>query len=264
MKMEKAVDLSLFSMAMGAVLLLISVFVIYFLRLRILKNLLVSTTRMIIQLVLIGFFLEYLFQLNNSFVNVLWFLVMILVATFSVINNSNLRIKLFIVPVFLSLFLSNLVIVLYFNFFITRIDNIFEAQYIIAIGGMILGNSLRSNVVGLSDFYNTIHKEEALYYYKLSLGATHFEAIRPFLKHSFILSINPTLASMATMGIVSLPGMMTGQILGGSIPMVAIKYQIVIMIAIVTSTVLSVSLSILFTLRLSFDKSGRVRKKIYK
>lgn len=262
--MNGAVDLSFYSMILGGVLLLIPIFVIRFFRLGMMQNLLLSTTRMVIQLVLIGFFLEYLFRLNSSIVNILWFLVMILVATFSVINNSELKIKYFIVPAFLSLLLSNLLIVLYFNYFIARIDHIFEAQYIIAIGGMILGNSLRANVVGLGDFYKGIYKEEALYYYKLSLGATRFEAIRSFLKRSFILSINPTLASMATMGIVSLPGMMTGQILGGSIPLVAIKYQIVIMIAILASSVLSVSLSILFTLRFSFNKSGILRKNIFR
>jgi putative ABC transport system permease protein len=66
------------------------------------------------------------------------------------------------------------------------------------------------------------------------------------------------------MGIVSLPGMMTGQMLGGSVPLVAIKYQIAIMVAILASTVLSIALSILFTVRFSFEKSGVLKKSIFK
>lgn len=141
---------------------------------------------------------------------------------------------------------------------------IFDARYMIAIGGMVLGNSLRSNVVGLGDFYKSIYREEQLYFYKLSLGATKYEAMLPFIKKSFTAAINPTIATMATMGIVSLPGMMTGQILGGSVPLVAIKYQIAIMVAILASTMLSMALSIFFTVKFTFSKSGVLNKTIFK
>ena len=67
---------------------------------------------------------------------------------------------------------------------------------------------------------------------------------------------------MATIGIVSLPGMMTGQILGGSIPMVAIKYQIVIMLAIFYTQFFSVCLSLLFSIKLGFDDFDVLRKEL--
>jgi len=154
-------------------------------------------------------------------------------------------------------------VVLYFNYFIVHLDFIFDARYMIAIGGMVLGNSLRSNVVGLGDFYQSLNKEEQFYFYRLSLGASRFEAMLPFAKRSFTSALNPTIATMATMGIVSLPGMMTGQILGGSVPLVAIKYQIAIMVAILASTVLSIALSILFTVNYSFNKAGVLNKSIF-
>jgi len=262
--MKEAVDLSVFSMVMCGLLLLVPVLVANYLKLGVTRNLLISTLRMVVQLVLIGFFLGFLFELNNVFVNIAWFLVMIIAAVLSVINNSGLKIKLFVAPVFLSLFIANLLVVLYFNYFIVRLDFIFDARYMIAIGGMVLGNSLRSNVVGLGDFYKALQREEPLYFYKLSLGATSFEAMLPFVKKSFTAALNPTIATMATMGIVSLPGMMTGQILGGSVPLVAIKYQIAIMIAILASTVLSIALSIFFTVRFSFNEEGILNKMIFK
>jgi len=262
--MSETIDLSGFSMVMCGVLLLVPVLVASYLKLGITRNLLISTVRMAVQLVLIGFFLEFLFKLNNAFVNIAWFLVMLFAAMLSVINNSGLKIKSFVFPVFLSLLLANLFVVLYFNQFIVRLNFIFDARYMIAIGGMVLGNSLRSNVVGLGDFYKALNKDEQLYFYKLSLGASRYEAILPFAKRSFTSALNPTIATMATMGIVSLPGMMTGQILGGSVPLVAIKYQIAIMIAILASTVLSIALSILFTVGYSFHKNGVLKKEIFK
>lgn len=262
--MTETVDLSIFSMLMCGVLFLVPLLIAGYLKLGISRSLVVSTVRMVVQLVLIGFFLEYLFKLNNGFVNVAWFLVMILVAVYSVIDSSGLKIRRFILPVFGGLFLSNMFTVVFFNLFISRLDFIFDARYMIAIGGMVLGNSLRSNVVGLGDFYKAIKKDEQLYFYRLSLGANQYEAILPFVKNSFTAALNPTIATMATMGIVSLPGMMTGQILGGSVPLVAIKYQIAIMVAILASTVLSIGLSVLFTVHGSFDKSGVLKKDIFK
>ena len=262
--MNGAQDLSVFSMMMCGILLLIPLFGVWYFKLGIARNLLVSTFRMAIQLVLVGFFLEFVFRLNNWLLNLVWFLVMITVAAFSVIKNSDLKLKHFVLPVLLSFVFSNFFVVLYFNYFIVNLDFVLDAKYMIAIGGMVLGNSLRSNVVGLGDFYKAIRKDEQLYFYQLSLGATRFEALRSFAKRSFVAAMNPTIATMATMGIVSLPGMMTGQILGGSVPLVAIKYQIAIMIAILASTVLSVSLSIFFTVGKSFDKYGIMNKSIFR
>ena len=262
--MNGAQDLSLFSMLMCAVLLLVPFAVFRYFKLGMTKDLLVSTLRMSVQLILIGFFLEYLFRLNNWVVNLLWFLVMITVAVFSVISSSKLSPKHFFLPMLLAFVIANVFVVVYFNFFIVRLDSLFDAKYVIAIGGMILGNSLRSNVVGLGDFYQALKKDENQYFYQLSLGATKYEALLPYAKKSFVAAINPAIATMATMGVVSLPGMMTGQILGGSVPLVAIKYQIAIMIAILASSVLSILLSIFITTRSAISRSGVLKKNLIK
>jgi len=261
--MNGAQDLSAFSMFMSAVLLLVPLLVVWYYKLGITSNLIVSSLRMAVQLVLIGFFLEYLFKYNNWIINLIWFVTMITAAVFSVIKNSGLKNNHFVMPVLLSFLIANFFIVLYFNFFIANIDFILDAKYMIAIGGMVLGNSLRSNVIGLGDFYKSLRKDEQLYLYKLSLGATKQEALLHFAKKSFVAALNPTIATMATMGIVSLPGMMTGQILGGSVPLVAIKYQIAIMIAILASSVLSISLSIIFSVKYSFHQNGVLKKNIF-
>ena len=83
--MNGAQDLSVFSMIMCGVLLLVPLLGVWHYRLGIASSLLISTFRMVIQLVLVGFFLEFVFRLNNWLLNLTWFLVMITVATFSVI-----------------------------------------------------------------------------------------------------------------------------------------------------------------------------------
>lgn len=96
------------------------------------------------------------------------------------------------------------------------------------------------------------------------MGSTHGEALSPFLRNSFQLALLPALAKTATMGIVSLPGMMSGQIIGGSSPSTAIRYQIAIMIAIYVCGVVSVLLAILFSSKKCFNSYGVLKENIFK
>lgn len=259
----RTVDISFFSLALCFLLLLIPIGLSFAVKLKLTQTTLVSAVRMTVQLLLVGVFLKFIFDLNNPLLNVAWFIIMITFATLSVVRSTMLSKKLFLMPSFSAFLLANFFVLLYFNYFVVSLTDIFEAKYLVAIGGMLLGNSLRGNIVGIGDFYNGIRKSEKTYYYYLSMGATRMEAIKPFLRKSLSASLKPTIASMATMGIVSLPGMMTGQILGGSSPMTAIKYQIAIMIAIYAATTLSIFLAIMFTLNISFDDFGILNKNIF-
>lgn len=261
--MNSAPDISVASVIMSVLLLAVPLLIVMYAKIGVAKNLIVSALRMSIQLFLIGFFLEYLFRFNLWYVNLLWLIVMIAAAMLSVLKNAGLAISAFAWPVFGAFLIANISVVLYFNFFIASIPEILDAKFVIAIGGMILGNSLRANIVGLGDFYQELRRNEALYTYRLSLGDSKFDALFPFAQKSFKAAISPTIATMATMGIVSLPGMMTGQILGGSVPLTAIKYQIAIMIAILASTMLSILLSVFFTVGKSTDKWGMLKKNIF-
>ncbi|MFO7847393.1 MAG: ABC transporter permease, partial [Balneolaceae bacterium] len=98
----------------------------------------------------------------------------------------------------------------------------------------------------------------------LSCGASRSEALYPFFQTALKKSANPTLASMATIGLVSLPGMMTGQILSGSSPMTAIQYQIMIMLAIFSGTILSVYLAIKLSNRAVFFDNDMLDESILK
>jgi len=86
----------------------------------------------------------------------------------------------------------------------------------------------------------------------------------PYFQNSLHAALKPMLATMLTTGIVAIPGMMSGQILGGSSPLVAIKYQITIMIAIFVSLNISVSLTLLFSIRSSFDGFGILSEHVFR
>lgn len=222
------------------------------------KSLIISVLRMTIQLSLVGIYLQYLFDLNNGWLNIAYILAMMIVASISILRATKLRLSKLLGPMFLALMIPNIGMLLFFNYFVTGIDNILDARYIITIGGMILGNALNGNIIGVDAYYTRIRDNIEVVNYELSLGATRFEATKPFWIEAVKACVKPTIASMATIGLVSLPGMMTGQILGGSIPREAIMYQIAIMIAIFITKYFNIMLAIRLTQRSMFNKKDQL------
>ncbi len=259
-----ATDITPAGMAFCFLLLLIPVLISYHLNLKLINSTIESAFRMTVQLALAGFFLTFVFELNNSLLNLAWVLTMVIVASYAVLKNAQLKYGSFIVPLTLSFALANVGVLLYFNSLVIGLNDLFEARYFIPIAGMVIGNSLRANIVGINDFCDQIQRNENRYLSSLSLGAEKYEALKPYLRKSLRNSIRPTLANMATVGIVFLPGMMTGQIIGGSSPLTAIEYQIAIMIAIYVSTVMNVMFGVIILMHRGFDEYGMFRKDMLK
>ncbi len=234
------------------------------LNLRINRETIISIARMSLQLAFVGFYLQYLFKFNNSWLNFAYLLIMIAVASVSVLHSANFKIIRFILPTFIAILIPQVVMILFFNRFVANIENIFNAKYLVPVGGMLLGNCLKGNIIAMNSFWEGIRNSEKDYLYTLALGANRYQALKPYVTRSIRAAVNPTLASIATIGLVSLPGMMTGQILGGSVPLVAIKYQIAIMIAIFIAQFFSVLLSVFFSTKLGFDCYDMIRKEIFK
>lgn len=263
--MNGAIDISWEQLAFGLLILIIPIAIIWRFKIGLIGKTMIAILRMIVQLLFVGYYLEYLFKYDNPWVNLGWILIMVLAADFETLARSELKRKRgLLISIFIATFLGLLVIDFFFLKFIIRLPDIMEAQYLVPITGMILGNCLRGNIIGINDFYYNLYQHQERYNYFLASGATREEALFPFFGAALKKSISPTLASMATIGLVALPGMMTGQMLGGSSPLIAIKYQIMIMLAIFSGTVLCVYLGILLSQRFAFDKNNNFDKSILK
>lgn len=261
--MNTAVDIPIWQMVFCYLLLLIPLGIAQYLRLGIVQRMLWSVLRMTVQLAAVGVALIYVFRWDNVWVNIAWVLAAIVFATFSAIQSADLRLRAFLLPVFMALLFSAGAMLFFFNGVLLDLNNVFSAQYLIIIGGMLLGNALQGIIIGIADFYRAVHEQRDRYRYHLAAGASQMEALIPFFRDSLKAALNPTIGSMATMGVVFLPGMMTGQIIGGSTPDTAIRYQLAIMIVIFVCITLSVVLTILLSVRRSFDEFGNLRESIF-
>jgi putative ABC transport system permease protein len=217
---------------------------------------------MVIQLGFVGIYLGYIFKLNNHLINVFWIFIMMVVANHAILKQSGLKWRFFFFHTIPALLIGMSV-----NFLSLLIlfdpQTLLSSRYFIPIGGMVMGNILRGNIISLDRFYHSLFSRMDEYVYYIGLGATRNEALKPFMAESMRSAISPYIATMATIGLVSLPGMMTGQILGGASPIVAIQYQILIMISIFFTSSISMFLGIFFSIRVAFDPFHRLQERLF-
>lgn len=252
-------DISIIGMVIVYSLLLIPLSIFLKFKINLIKNLLVASLRMTLQLFLVGLYLGYIFELNNIYINFLWLLVMLFIANRHILKSSNLSVSPFLFQSILSTFAGLFIVLLPFIVFVIKPTPLYDARYLIPVGGMILGNFLSVNIVSFTNYVSLLNnnKQELESYF--CMGATLREATEPFMRESLKRAITPTITTITTIGLVSLPGMMTGQLLGGSFPMTAIKYQIAIMVAILVAATISVTLNLILITSKMFDKRGNIK-----
>jgi putative ABC transport system permease protein len=256
--MESVVDIPWLTLALFFSLLVIPLAISRVYQLRISKEILLSVGRMTLQLLLVGVYLEYLFTLNSLMINIVWIALMMLIGASAIISKARLPRKPLVMPIVIGLLLGLLPVLSIITLIIIQPTPLYNAQYLVPLAGMLLGNSISGNIVSLQSFFSALEERRGEYEAAISLGASKEYATLPFVREAIQRSLAPTLATMTTSGLVTLPGMMTGQILGGASPIVAIKYQIMIMVAIFVMLSISVTLSLRLTVRNCINNQGRI------
>lgn len=262
--MKEVLDISYWSLLLGYTFFIIPIYVLWYFKTGLVKDSIIAIIRMTVQLLLVGFYLEYMFALNSNLLNILWVIIMTLIGSYTIIKRSSLSVKMFILPVFISGIFSIAITDVFFLGLIIKLKNIFETQYFIPITGMLLGNTIRTIIIAMDAYYGKIERDRNIYRWHLANGATKVEAKKTFMREALRIAFNPVIATTAIVGLISLPGMMTGQILGGSSPNVAIKYQIMIMVTIFASGIISVFLTIFISDRFVFDNFLNLKKGVLK
>jgi putative ABC transport system permease protein len=222
------------------------------------KEILISSIRMTLQLILTGFILTYVFDNPNPFITAGIILLMEAFAVYTVFNkftdklsNSLKRVIAF------SMGVGTLTCLLYFLLIVVRVNPWYDPQYFIPIAGMFVGNSMTGMSLGVKSLLEGMTTQRAMIEEALILGATPNVASRSVVNSAFDSAILPTINSMVGMGIVFLPGMMTGQILSGTAPATAIAYQISIMLGILGAVALSVIIMLQLGCRTFFNMENQ-------
>lgn len=224
------------ALGLTALLLVIPIIISYKEGLHIIKDLIVATLRAVVQLIILGFLLHYIFKINDKWLLVLCVFVIIVNASWNTISRSS--------PVMHHVFLISFVAI-FVGTALPLAGTIatgaiqFTANEVIPIGGMLTNNGLIAINLAYQNLDRAFVQDGTNIESKLSLAATPKLASKGAIRESIRLAIVPTIDSVKTYGLVSIPGMMTGLIIGGVPPLQAIKFQLLVVFIHTTATIMS-------------------------
>lgn len=231
------------------------------LHLRLEWQLAVASVRMVVQLVLVGYVLTFLFVAVSPFWTALAAFIMVLFASREIVVRQKRRLLgLWTYGLGAGCTLLAAGTVTMFSLLTQlRPEPWYHPRYALPLLGMILGNTMTGVSLGLDVLVNGAMRERAAVESCLALGGTRYQALLPVIRDALRSGFMPTINGIAAIGLVSLPGMMTGQILAGVEPVDAVKYQLLIMFLIAGGTGLGTLAAVLGGARLLTDHRHRLR-----
>jgi putative ABC transport system permease protein len=248
--------MSTLALSLTLVFIIITMLISVWQKLGLERDIAVGTVRSAVQLLLVGYVLQFIFNSSHPMYILLILTVMISVASWNAGKRGSglqgIRWRIVVAITATELLMMGLLLGL----------QIVKAtpQYIIPISGMTIGNAMVVSGLFLNQMKREVQSSRGEIETLLSLGATARQAIQDSLKRSVKSSMIPTIDGMKTVGLVQLPGIMTGMIVAGANPVEAVRYQILIMFAFTSSAAITSILLSLLSYRLWFTQNLRLHR----
>ncbi|WAL59823.1 ABC transporter permease [Thermocoleostomius sinensis] len=199
-------------------------------------NLAVATFRTVIQLLAIGYILDFVFALNTPWAVIGIIGIMAVIAAIVARNRISQKVPRLLPIVGGSILIGTALTLSYVILLVLQPDPWFQPQYLVPLAGIILGNAMNAAAIGGERLVSTLNASRLEIETHLSLGATPRQATAAYRREAIKAGLIPTLNSMMVVGIVTLPGIITGQILSGINPLDAAIYQMLIMFILAIAT----------------------------
>jgi len=254
----EVVSIGLGQLAVGLVFILLAGLASLHHALKLEKDLLIGTIRTFVQLFLLGYILLFIFKLDNAALVLAIFGFMIFFAAWEIRSRVKEKQVAFFWPLLVSMAISYVIVSYMVTAVVVGVTPWWKPQYFIPIGGMVIGNSMNAIAIALERLLGELRKRRLEVEAMLCLGADYKEASKDILSTAMRAGMLPSINSMMAVGIVFIPGMMTGQILAGADPLQAVRYQIVVMIMLVGSTAIGSLLVVYLVRKHCFGKGERL------
>lgn len=256
---ESPIHITTIDLLLSTILVLIAGVVSLTLQLNLERKLFLAATRTAVQLFLVGYVLKYIFAFQNAPFMMLVIGTMIGFASLAAVKRSERKLQDAAGMAFITLLLSSLITTFLVTRVIIGVKPWYEARYMIPLLGMILGNALNGLSLCLNKLLDSFSEKKAEVELHLSLGASRWEAARETMRDAVRTGMIPIMNTMMVVGVVSLPGMMTGQIIAGASPVEAVKYQIVVMFMVAAATSSGCILMALLVYKRLFNSRHQLR-----
>jgi putative ABC transport system permease protein len=259
--MTSYITLTYADLALASIFLFLNGALSIWLQLGLERQLLIAATRMIVQLLMVGLVLKIVFTTGSPGLTFAIACVMIAFAGREIWARQQRRLRGawgFGIGATAMMATGSIVTVFALVFQIEPTPW-WSPQFALPLFGMILGNTMTGVSLSLDTLHSLLYRESRAIEARLLLGHSRLEALMPFMRQSLRSGFMPIINSMSATGVVSLPGMMTGQILSGVDPNEAVKYQLMVMFLIGGATGLGVLLSTLASAWRLTDQRHRLR-----
>jgi putative ABC transport system permease protein len=202
-------------------------------------NLALAVGRTILQLAVLGYFLEFIFAVNNGWAVLAILTVMLTIAAIVARNRITQKIPQILPLVWGSILISTALTLIYTNFLIIQPERWYEPQYAIPLGGMVIGNAMNAAAIAGERLVSSVNNNYLEIETFLSLGATPQQAIAQYRKEAIRAGLLPTINQMMIVGMATLPSIFTGQVLSGVNPRAAASNQILLMFMVAFANLLT-------------------------
>jgi len=223
------IQLTIFDLTLAAGLMLIAVGLARWQRVGLVRDLVIGGLRTVVQLVLVGYVLVYIFELERWYLVVGALAVMLLVAAWTAVGRQDQPSGRLFGIMGVAMLLGSGLTLFYVGSLVVRADPWYDPRYLIPLFGMIIGNAMTAASLAAERLAGEISSRRAEIEAYLALGADPATSTREAVRRAIRASMIPMINSLMVVGIVALPGMMTGQIIAGASPLEAVRYQIVVM-----------------------------------
>jgi putative ABC transport system permease protein len=202
-------------------------------------NILVAAGRATIQLAFVGYILTFVFALRNPWMIAILLLVMLTIAAVVARNRISNRLPWLLPMVWGAILVSTALTMAYTTLLVVRPEVWYDPQYIVPLTGIVLGNSMNGAAIAGERLVSSLNSSRLEIETHLSLGATPQQTVAPLIREAVKAGMIQTLNAMLVVGIVTLPGIITGQLLGGADPMQAAAYQLLILFMLAFTTLVT-------------------------
>jgi putative ABC transport system permease protein len=222
-------------------------------------QILLAAARSILQLLVMGFGLQVIWQLNNPLVTVGSICVLAIVTAIAASNRISDRLKN-LLPLVSGAILTSLIVALGYTILVViKPDNWWQPQYLLAYAGISLGYLLNSTAVAGERMIGEIERHQAEIETHLSLGATPDRAILSYRQAAVKAALVPTIDLLMVAGLVTIPGFLSGELLANVQPVNAAGYQIVALFTTIASNTIAVLLVTQGIANRYFTRDARLR-----
>ena len=256
--MDGLIKLDILHLALALGMMAIAIGLSAWQRLGLEWSLAIATGRTVLQLLVVGYILAFIFALNNPWAVLAVLAVMLTIAAVVARNRISKKYPTLLPLVWGSILVSTALTLGYTNLLVIQPRTWYEPQYLIPLAGIVLGNAMNGAAIGGERLVSTVNASQLEIETQLSLGATPQQAVAQYRKDAIRAGLIPTLNQMMVVGIVTLPGIITGQLLSGVNPLDAASYQMLIMFMLAFANLVTTLLVTQGLCRQFFNKAAQL------